>query len=210
MLISVLVMGILTVSMSFSMRVWERQREAVPNNMPRLLDFMKWQLANFDPVTIKVENESHPIFLGRSDSMAFATDHSVKAISGGVPVVARYVYSPENKALSYAEIPLDPHHPDRINEFLQMNPEKTKTWPRFYSTQVEDFSLAYIGREEGGVSESWDNELEIPQAVLVKWSSSQESAVYTELIFPNFLFPKMAQGITGEVTTETEEESDRE
>jgi type II secretory pathway pseudopilin PulG len=149
-MISALVMGILATALSFSLRLWERQMNRKTSDMPALLELMKWQLANFDPVPIATGdgNEARPLFLGDAHSLTFATDRSVKALSKGAPIIARYVFSQADKKLYYAERPLDPYHPDDLKAFLELAPGDEKTWPRFLPTDVESFAIGYAGSEE--------------------------------------------------------------
>ncbi len=190
-LISALVLAIFSVSIGFALRVWERQQQQKPSDMPALIDLLKWQMACFDPAPIRFEGETRPLFQGNQHSLAIATDHSVKAISRGAPVVARYVYSEKDKKLYYAEMPFDPYHPDRIVEFLEMKPsDDEKSWPRFYPTDAEQFSLSYGGEDDNGFEEAWQDEEEPPMLVMVKWSPMSDAPVFVDLIIPNFFFPR--------------------
>lgn len=206
--ISALVIGILSSVLSFSLRVWERQQNRRQSDLPALLDLMKWQLANFDPVPVATGQgqEKRPLFVGDEHSMAFATDRSVKAISKGVPIIARYVYSQSAKKLYYSEIPLDPYHHDDIKAFLELAPGDKDAWPRFYETDAGGFALAFGGGEDkSDRSEAWDNDAEIPSVVTVKWSSTEGGGAGMEVMVPNFLFPaskKAAQKARSEGQTE--------
>lgn len=190
-LISSLVIGILSVALTFSLRTWERQQNRKPSDMIALLDHMKMQLAQFDPTYIRIDGESRPMFQGETNSLVFATAHSVKAISNGVPVVARYVYDEREKKLYYAEMPLDTYHTDAIKEFLRIKPSTSeKSWPRFFAAEAAGFSLTFGGREKGSATESWgEEEAPLPSSVLVKWTVPGESESNVQLIIPNFIFP---------------------
>jgi type II secretory pathway pseudopilin PulG len=190
-LISSLVIGIVSVALTFSLRTWERQQNRQPSDMPAMLDLMKMQLAQFDPTYIRMDGDAKPLFQGEMHSLALATAHSVKAISNGTPVVARYVYDEREKKLYYAEMPLDTYHTDGIKEFLRVKPSThEKSWPRFFTADAPEFTLTYGGREKGSVSESWGEEdTPLPSSVLIKWASPGESASNVQLIIPNFIFP---------------------
>ena len=190
-LISSLVIAIVSVSLGFSLRVWERSQNRQPDDFPSLVELLKWQLASFDPVQVREEGEARIIFRGDNNFIAFATDRSVRAISNGVPVVARYVYDSSGKVLYYAEIPLDPYHPDVIKEFLEMKPSDRSSFPRFYPTPVDSFSLSFgQGDEKGGVADSWDDTRAIPAYVRVSWSRDGGATESTQVIIPNFLFAR--------------------
>lgn len=189
-LISSMVMGIVTVALNFSIRMWERRSHQNPPQIYGILDLMKWQLASFDPSPVKLDDEALPLFRGEEASLTFATDRSVKAISKGAPVVARYVYVANESTLYYAEMPFDPYHPKRIQEFMEMNPGKGGSWPPFYAVKVAGFALSYAGEEKGVKNDSWNENSTVPSAVIVKWSPDDGTTVATSFIVPNFLFAK--------------------
>ena len=188
-LISTLVIGILSVSLSFSLRMWERQQDRKPSELPMIMELMTLQLANFDPTPLPSElGAAVQVFVGDEHSLAVATDHSVKALSNGVPVVARYVYLPREKTLYYAEIPLDPYHPEPLRDFLQMKPsDKEGTWPRFFPVEVEKFSIEYSAEGEGDFVDSWNDQDKIPKAILVKWTF--KDIAFSRLMLPGLPFP---------------------
>ncbi len=192
-LISTLVIGILSVSLGFSLRVWERQQNPKPRELSCLLNLMKWQLAQFDPEPIALGTESGPLFRGEKTSLAFATDYSVKALSKGVPVIARYVFVPSERALYYAEVPLHPNDADGIREFLEVRPGKHRGWPPFYAVPAAEFSLGYIEKDGTGDSAgSWEGEESVPAGVVVTWNDGTSAVPSVRLIVPNFLFHRKA------------------
>lgn len=202
-LISSLVIGILSVALTFSMRAWEREQNRKPSDMPAMLDLMKMQLAQFDPTYIRIDGESRPLFQGNAHSLTLATAHSVKAISGGAPVVARYLFDEREKKLFYAEMPLDTHHTDAIKAFIEIGPSTSEeSWPRFFSVEVSALTFTFGGQEKGSFSESWgEEESPIPSFVLVKWVLPGDAEADARSIIPNFIFPlktdrKSAAGVT--------------
>ncbi len=198
-LISTLVMGIIAVALGFSLRIWERQQSQNPSDMPAVMNLLKWQLATFEPQQVRIEQESLPVFQADARSLTFATAHSVKAITKGAPVVARYVFVPKDKALYYAEIPLDPYHSEMIEEFLKMAPGKDKKRKGFFATTVADVSFSYAEDGEAeSFEEKWgEDDKSIPGMVVVNWSPDGQ-ARFTAAIVPNFLFPKRTEeGGTG-------------
>jgi len=191
MLISSLVIGILSVSLTFTLRVWEKQQNQKTSDMPPVLDLLKWQLASYDPSPIVLDASSQPLFRGDKQSLTLATDRSVRAISNNVPVVARYIFDKRKKKLYYAEIPLDSYHPDDIKAFLKMKPSDDEAaWPRFYATDAASFSLAYGSGEDKTDKDAWENETDPPATVMVKWSPWEGAPLSTQLYIPNFLFPR--------------------
>lgn len=191
--ISTLVIGILSVSLSFSLRMWERQQNQKPFSTPSIIELLKWQLTQFNPTPMKAEGQSFTLLAGDKQSITLATGHSVKAISRGIPVIARYVFDPREKKLFYAEVPLDPYHPSVFQELHNLRPGKEKTFPRFYSSDIEDFALAYGGEEKSSFVDSWEGEA-LPTAVMVRWMQKEDPTAYSYVVYPNFLFSlKQAQ-----------------
>ncbi len=189
-LISSLVIGILSVGLSFSLRVWEKRQNQKRPDVVGMLEILKWQIASYDPVTIKSEGESFLLFQGEANALTITTDYSVKSLSKGAPVIARYVYIPAEKTVYYAEIPLDPYHPKQIQEFTRSKPGRAKSWPQFYAVPAADFSLTYAGEERGVFNEVWSDTSRIPSTVLVRWSSQENGSGVVQAMIPNFLFAK--------------------
>lgn len=194
--IATLVIAILSVALTFSLRMWERQQDRKPKELPMLLELMAMQLSNFDATPMPSNfGTSSALFVGNENSLAIATDHSVKALSGGVPVVARYVYEPRTRTLYYAEIPMDPYHPEPLREFLDMKPGQEDVWPAFYPVEVDDFSIEYRAEEDGHFTDNWNQQDEPPQAVVIQWKIKNDS--FSRLMIPNLLF----SGTSKESTT---------
>jgi hypothetical protein len=189
-LISALVIGIFSVALSISLRSWERQQNRESSDVPSLLQLLKWQLAQFEPVMLKFEGNQRPVFQGDEESLAFATSYSVRAISKGVPVIARYVFVPGRGELYYAEMPFDPYHPESIQKFLQMTPADTKAWPHFYVTEIASFSLSYVGEDRDSSATSVDEDAGVPSAVVVQCAPQADSASLSAVMFVNLPFTK--------------------
>jgi hypothetical protein len=197
-LLSALVVGIFSVALSISLRAWERQQNRQPSDVPSLLQLLKWQLAAFEPLQITSQGKKRAAFEGDGQSLAFATAYSVRAISKGLPVIARYVFVPGRGELYYAELFLDPYHPEAIERFLKTNPGDTKSWPHFYVTEVAEFSLSYVGKERETLDPSeMDGTAGVPVAVVVNCSARGSSDAISALMFVNSPFTKLRQGIIG-------------
>jgi hypothetical protein len=187
------VIGILTVSLSFSLRIWERNRGVISGaqEIVHLLELMTLQLATFNPTPILVTEAKKPLFVGEEQSLTFATNYSVRALSQGVPVICRYLYLPAERRLYYAELPFDPYHVEPIQEFLQMRPSGQESKPRFYGTTMEvtEFSIGYQSKESAQFPDAWEDESGLPLAVLVRISFRQGEKTVTlnRLINPRCL-----------------------
>lgn len=170
--IATLVIGMLSVCLSFSLRAWESTQNRSVDRTANLIDMFKCQLSEFDPTPIKFTEGARLVFSGASRSIAFATSHSVKAISKGVPVIAHYVFDPGAKVLYYSEIPLDPYHPRAAQAFIKATPaanEKAKY--RFFPIDISQFELSYAGKDDDHFAEVWDRDGQTPAQVLLKWEN---------------------------------------
>jgi hypothetical protein len=145
------------------------------------MGLMSWQLGSFNSFPVRYEGKKRPFFVGKKESMALATDRSVKSLSGGVAVIARYVFDPGEKKLYYAEMPFDPYHSEPIEEFLREKPGEDDSWPAFYSVEVADLSFKYIKEKDGAYEDVEEGGRSLPSIVVVKWSSAQEDESSEEL-----------------------------
>ena len=186
--LSALVMSIVSVVLTFCLKYWEKGQDRRPPETPAIIDQLKWQIASFDPVSVTIDGTKRLIFTGDDHSLVLSTDRSVKALSGDVPVIARYEYSRGEKKLYYAEMPLDPYHQDPILKFMKMKPDTgRKAVPRFYTVDTGEFLLSYKGDDDEAVK-NWDSAASAPQAVFIRWSDENGSAPITIQVIPNFVF----------------------
>ncbi|MGA2400540.1 MAG: prepilin-type N-terminal cleavage/methylation domain-containing protein [Syntrophobacteraceae bacterium] len=186
--ISALVIGILSVCFSFALRVWQSTQNQKPDHTFQVAELLKRQLAECDPTPIRFTDSVHPVFNGQSNSIAFVTAHSVKAISQGVPVVARYSYDPDSKVLHYSELLLDPYHSKSIAQFLaDKSSQKKESKIGSYSIDFPEFVLSYAGKESREFSQSWEVGDEVPVEVLLRWQG-QDSRVHAQILMVNTPF----------------------
>jgi prepilin-type N-terminal cleavage/methylation domain-containing protein len=193
--IASLVIGIMTASLSFALRVWERNHnvESGDQEIIRLLEVMTLQLGSFNPtsVTMGADKENLPVFVGNQHALSFSTNYSVKSISKGVPVICRYLFIPGTKRFYYAELPFDPYHGEPIERFLKRNPEARDSWPRFYAMDMEilEFSITYRGGSGEDFAETWEEASGLPQAIMVKVTLQRGSKTVhiTRIINPYFM-----------------------
>ena len=193
--ISALVVGILSVCFAFTLRVWQSTQNQKPDQTFQLADLLNRQLAECDPKPIKFTGGVRSLFAGQENSIVFITAHSVKAISQGVPVVARYTYDPNSRVLYYSELLLDPYHPDSIERFIAGgSSSKQVTAVRSYGVDFPEFVLAYAGKESTRFSQSWQAVNELPVEVLVRWRAS-DSVVHARVCMLNAPFPVEASNV---------------
>jgi prepilin-type N-terminal cleavage/methylation domain-containing protein len=193
--IASLVIGIMSASLSFALRVWERNHGAEPGDQEiiRLLEVMTLQLGTFNPTPIALgpDKESQPVFVGNRHALSFSTNYSLKAISKGVPVISRYLFVPGNKRFYYAELPFDPYHADPIERFLRQKPDARDSWPRFYAMDMNlsEFTITYRGGDADGFTETWEDASSLPQAIMVKVALRRgpKTVHITRVINPHFM-----------------------
>jgi hypothetical protein len=186
--ISALVIGILSVCFAFALRVWQSTQGHKPDYAFMAAELLKRQLAECDPTPIKFSETTHPVFIGQPNSIAFVTTHSVKAISHGVPVVARYIYDPGSRVLSYSELVLDPYHSKFIEQFLAgKSSSKRESNIRSYGIEFPEFVLAYAGSESKEFLQSWESTDKLPVEVLLRWKG-QDSRVHAQVLMMNTPF----------------------
>jgi len=187
--ISALVIGILTVCFSFTLRIWLSAQDQRSDEAFQLADLLKRQLSELDPTPVRFTDSSvHPLFTGQQNSIAFVTNHSVKAISQGVPVVAHYTYDPNTKVLSYSELLMDPYHPALMERFLADRSSLGKeTQVRSYGVGFQEFVLAYAGKDSKEFSRSWDSASELPVEVLLLWKG-KDSVIHARICMLNAPF----------------------
>ena len=192
--ISALILGILSVCFSFTMRVWQVTQNQKPDQTFLLADLLKRQLAECDPTPIRFsDNSTHTLFSAQPNSIVFVTSHSVKAISQGVPVVARYTYDPNSKMLSYSELLLDPYHPALIEKFLAGGTfGRKETAIPSYGVYFPEFELAYAGGDAKQFTQAWEKANEFPAEILLMWRAN-DSTVHAQVCMVNSPIPVEVQ-----------------
>ena len=193
--ISSLVIGILSVTLSVALRIWEKNRGTEPGDQEvvRLLEVMTLQLATFNttPVVLGDDKQQQWLFFGNRNDLSFASNYSIKSISKGAPVVCRYVYIPGSKRLYYAEIPMDPYHSDPLKKFLKSGPSEQDGWPRYFSMemQLDDLHFGYRGQDFKDYVDVWEETKSLPLRILVRLTVRQggDKIEYTRVIDPRFM-----------------------
>ncbi len=193
--ISAMVIGILSVTLSVALRIWERNRGTEPGDQEvvRLLEIMTLQLATFNPtpMTLGDDKQKQWLFFGNRHNLSFASTYSIKSISKGAPVICRYVYIPGSKRLYYAEMPMDPYHPDPLKKFLKTGPSEKDSWPRYYSMEMQlaDLHFGYRGQDFKDYVDVWEETKSLPLRILVQLSVRQgaDKVEYTRVIDPRFM-----------------------
>ena len=170
--ISSMVVGMVSVALTFCLQTWEHYRKRTPPDAPLLMDLMGLQVGSFNSFPVRFEGKDQPLLKGEEHSLTLVTDHSVKAVSKGVTVVARYVFDDGEKKLYYAETPLDPYHPEPLEDFLDEKPREEGSDPTFFWVELEDFTCEVEEAEDGGLGEKKDDA--VPAAILIRWTPARD------------------------------------
>ena len=187
--ISALVIGIVSVCFSFALRAWESAAKRKPDHTILMAELLQRQLAGCDPTPINFKDGSHPLFIGKSNSICFITSSSVKAISKGVPVAVRYTYDPASRVLSYAEMVMDPYIPDSLEQFAAGgNAPGEKTTVRSYGVDFPKFTLSYAGKNATEFTQAWTSTQDLPVEILLTWEGT-DRAVHSMACMVNSPFP---------------------
>ena len=187
--VSAVVISIVSVCLSFALRVWQSTANRKPDQTFRMAELLERQLAEFDPTPVNFEHGARPLFTGQSNSICFITSHSVKAISGGVPVAVRYSYDANAKVLSYSEMVMNPYRPALLEQFANSSGEQGEV--RSYKVDFPQLTLSYAGVGAKEFSQSWASDLAAPQEVLLSWEGTDRVA-HSMVCMVNLPFPTQA------------------
>lgn len=187
---------ILSVSMafSFSMRIWEKETNRPVEKVERVIDMMKRQLACWVEIDEgKSEALAAANFKGDEQSFTFLTACSVKSLGGGVPVIAKYFYDPDEKTLYYAEYPAQWNDEQGIEDFLGLEPDPEEEDNPFHGFQVEELYFTYFNVKEGNEFELedeldiWEDDPENLGVVVVNAKQTPDTEMHRRLLYPHFL-----------------------
>lgn len=189
--ISALVIAIASVSLSFSLRIWERNQYRDPPSGAQLLDLLQLQIGSFYPFQVRYEGGKRTILSGDGSSLLLATGYSVRALSKGAPVLARYVFNEQTHKIYYAEIPLDPYHEERTKDFVRAAADEDKDGPfRFYAIEAAQWEFGYRDPESDDFSDAWDKPTGLPSSIRVMGKWKDDAPEWTRIITLGFLFPE--------------------
>ncbi len=195
--IAALVIGIMTVSLSFTLRLWQKNQLKVPQNGNQLLELLKLQLGSIYRFPITIKGKKGPLFSGTPNELVFATAYGVRALSKGAPVIARYQFYARDKKIFYSEMPFDPYHEERTKNFLEARPgEDEERWPHFYAMGAEDFSFSYWDSERDEFESGWEEKPAPPSLVRIRVQWKEDDPAVNWYFAPGFLMRHKKQGQT--------------
>jgi prepilin-type N-terminal cleavage/methylation domain-containing protein len=187
--IAAVVIGIVSVCFSFSLRVWHMSATSKPDLTFRMVELLQRQLAECDPTPLNFPNGARPLFTGNASSICFLTAHSVKAISKGVPVAVRYNFDSSAGVLSYSETVMNPYRPQGLQKFAAASdssgePASTPV----YKIDFPKFSISYAGKGSTEFTNTWDSTQDLPIEILISWEG-MDHASHSEACMVNSPFP---------------------
>ncbi len=140
----------------------------------------------------------HPLFAGQANSIVFVTTHSVKAISQGVPVVARYTYDPNIKGAFLFRTSAGPLSSGIHREVSRRAVFRQKTRLKFAPTALifRNSFWPMQARSQRSLSQSWESRDQLPVEVLLRWRG-KDSVVHARVCMVNALFTIEVQKKTG-------------
>lgn len=189
--ISGLVIAVVSAALSFSLRLWERNQYRNPAGGPQLLDLLSLQIGTFYPFPVQFDEGQRALFIGTADSLLLATGYSVRALSQGAPVLARYVYVQPEQKIYYAEMPLDPYHPERIKDFLSASPGGGGPGAiRFFAVEAAAWGFGFWDSEAEDYAEQWQNPNGLPILVRVAGAWGENMPPWARVITLGFVFPE--------------------
>jgi len=189
--ISGLVIAVVSAALSFSLRLWERNQYRNPSAGPQLLDLLTLQIGSFYPFPVRFEDGQRALFIGTANSLLLATGYSVRALSQGAPVLARYLYVEAEQRIYYAEMPLDPYHPERIKEFIGASPGAGVGGAvRFFAVEAVQWGFGFWDPEAEDYSRQWENPTALPIQVRVTGVWGENTPAWARLNTLGFLLPE--------------------
>jgi hypothetical protein len=189
--ISGLVIAIVSVALSFCLRLWERNQYQDPPNGVQLLDLLSLQIGSFYPFPVQLEKSKRTLLSGTQDTLLLATGYSVRALSKGAPVIARYQFNEHEHKIYYSEMPLDPYHPERIKEFIDTPPSEKGAGPfQFYEVKATQWAFSYWDPDGQDLVDQWDNPTVLPTEIRVTGTWAKDAPEWVRIITVGFLFPE--------------------
>lgn len=175
--IAAVVIGIVSVCFSFTLRIWHKTATSKPDLTFRMVELLQRQLAECDPTPLSFPNGARPLFAGNSNSIYFITAHSVKAISKGVPAVVRYSYDAGAGVLSYTEMVMNPYRLQGIQKFAteSVSSGEPAATP-VYKIDFPKFTIRYAGKGSSEFTPTWDSTQDLPIEILLSWEGMDHTA----------------------------------
>ncbi|MGC9195798.1 MAG: PilW family protein [Syntrophobacteraceae bacterium] len=190
--IAAVVIGIVSVCFSFSLRIWHMCATSKPDLTFRMAELLQRQLAECDPTPLNFSNGARPLFTGNSSSICFITAHSVKAISKGVPVAVRYDYDSSAGVLSYSEMVMNPYRPQGLQKFATASASSGEPGAtQVYKIDFPKFTISYAGKGSTEFAQTWDSMQDLPIEILLSWKG-MDHAAHSEACMVNSPFPIQA------------------
>ena len=180
--ITAMIMGIVSTSMSFSVRVWDRARGKKVAEYAPLLDLLGQQIRAYQlPLSAEGAESGggglqSPFFVGKDEYIVFVTTYSLKAVSRGTPVVVRYQYNSSEGRLFYREMIYNPYDSEGITDFTDesLTGEKGEPGDSVFSAELKGFSFAYYKKDGDEEVQEWDKSENPPDEIVLRYNSGED------------------------------------
>ena len=183
--VGAMVMGILSVALSLSIKAWERSRKPFKTEIYDLMDLLSTQLVFLNTSPITYRSGTGPLFIGRKNEIFFATNFSPMGRSMNCPVIVHYRFDEEKHSISYRQMVMPgtvPEGSTLVDDFIntQKESEALMTVP-----SVAAFSFKYFDQESGQAIEIWGKPGSFPVKILVEARLPEGQEVVTRSSYPN-------------------------
>lgn len=186
-----LVLGILGTSFRFSLKDWEREQERENGGVHAAMRLLAAQLASYDPVAQGGDASNVLSLRGDATRLAFPTFVSMRALHGGGPVLARYIFTPADHGgvLYYAEKSLDENDQAAAREFQEWQPGNADPADdvAVLTVAAAEVSFAYDRTRDRGRSKTWEHIAELPESVICRYRAPGDPDVVETAFFPGAL-----------------------
>ncbi|MEJ5301345.1 MAG: prepilin-type N-terminal cleavage/methylation domain-containing protein [Thermodesulforhabdaceae bacterium] len=200
--VGAMVMGILSVALSLSVRTWEQSKKPLKNELDDLMELFSTQIIFLNQSPLPYRGGNAPLFLGKKNEIFFATNFSPIGRSMNCPVMVHYRFDEEKQTLTYRQVIIPGNIPEGstlIDDFIAMqeNAEALITIP-----SVRAFNLKYFEQIDGQALEKWDKPGSIPFKILVEVQTSEGEKMLVRSSYPN-LFGNLSPASTHQTPTKS-------
>lgn len=184
MVITSMVIFMISSSFSFTSRMWiKSEQDERVRDLELLVDLMAVQLGSYYVFDIQKAGGLQGI-TGTRDTLVIATSHSVKAMNGGAPVLARYEFDPGTGRMLYAELPIDWNKKDELLRFANT---EVMDDANAVSYAASEFSFEYVSEDTEDMTDEWQGGPHNLGALNVIWRENEQEQEQTRTLSPGYL-----------------------
>ncbi len=190
--IGAMVIGIVAIAFSLTIRNWERAKTQPPYSIENLANFFARQLTHLYGKPVPILGQNRLIFRGEKSKLVFVTTFSPLGISGNCKVIAKYQFIKDRHTLRYEQIVFNKPTISSINmnNFLfstSTGRPENKLITTVSIGNIEDFSIGYMSKDDTSFRDSWNEPATIPYKLLITISTSRKPRKIFRLVYPELL-----------------------